>query len=835
MNISRHLRVWHLVVSTVGPLLICAQLQLPSELLHPRYSMGEKMVKLNDGVDYQTGKIHSRNTADQEWHAFTDRSDVGIYENDKWKEKKTALPRIGTMLTVIKESNEGVEVTQGGSKLGWVKKAELVLWPHPLVKYGSEAVDLKAFIVNTVDKAFTEKIGKDPTLKAFYQIYDGPSSNKVLDTKQIYQILFAYKYDDAQGRYLLSNNYKLDGDGQILGWVDQNRVKIWDTALALEPNWDNSAMDERRKNSQFIAQVFKDHNDATRYYGGDYKVKPLNQLDPVILEKDKTNVSILHESGRFSGIIPRFPFLSQASNDAVIECGAIGKMNVANTGAIKGTSDVEFGLLRKKLERAQENQGKVNIVFVVDATIGMQKHFKSTLLPAVQALIANTASEKRSNLRFGMVAYADGDCGSSVDNVLVKRIKLTNDLDQFSKFASATQVNTSIDGDVLVASRFGLLSALNDLGMNEDETNIIFHLGRTMDVGSDMVRSFSCTQIPFVDDGDLINAFFNKRPAIISFQTAWKNGIGYKGFEDEMQVLMEKVASKINDSEKERFINYAPGQETQTEVIRKKGYTEIENAPTLMRIYYPDRSQAESELSPEVLVQLIGEAYGEANKKGETELNIRAKLFNDDQTLGKAFTDFSSEAVIALSKANLTTEEMLLLAKERVHTFQLANTFLKNKDAQYPTYRLVLFMKQGSVDALRDLFARVENASDSEDAAGQRDILKSALEKYAKSILNIEDMDQKVDISRLRSQITGVGDHVGGSTSLLSRLSKLDDIENLSDMEVQNYFREIKRSGREFNDKVINVKGGYPFVYTAGIGERDKELKFYWIPMEYLF
>ena len=120
----------------------------------------------------------SRNTADQEWHAFTDRSDVGIYENDKWKEKKTALPRIGTMLTVIKESNEGVEVTQGGSKLGWVKKAELVLWPHPLVKYGSEAVDLKAFIVNTVDKAFTEKIGKDPTLKAFYQIYDGPSSNK---------------------------------------------------------------------------------------------------------------------------------------------------------------------------------------------------------------------------------------------------------------------------------------------------------------------------------------------------------------------------------------------------------------------------------------------------------------------------------------------------------------------------------------------------------------------------------------------------------------------------------------------------------------------------------
>ena len=235
------------------------------------------------------------------------------------------------------------------------------------------------------------------------------------------------------------------------------------------------------------------------------------------------------------------------------------------------------------------------------------------------------------------------------------------------------------------------------------------------------------------------------------------------------------------------------------------------------------------------MVQLIGEAYGEANKKGETELNIRAKLFNDDQTLGKAFTDFSSEAVIALSKANLTTEEMLLLAKERVHTFQLANTFLKNKDAQYPTYRLVLFMKQGSVDALRDLFARVENASDSEDAAGQRDILKSALEKYAKSILNIEDMDQKVDISRLRSQITGVGDHVGGSTSLLSRLSKLDDIENLSDMEVQNYFREIKRSGREFNDKVINVKGGYPFVYTAGIGERDKELKFYWIPMEYLF
>lgn len=835
MNIVRHMRLWLFLACTASPFLAGAQLELPSELLHPRYSMAEKMIKLNDGVDYRTGKVPSRNTSDQEWRAFTDRADVGVYVNDKWKEKTNTLPRMGTMLTIRKESDEGVEVMQGGAKLGWVKKAELVLWPHPLVKYGSEAVDLKAFIVNTVDKAFTDKIKEDPTLKSFYQIYDAPSSNNVLDTKQIYQILFAYKYDDAQGRYLLSNNYKLDGNGQLLGWVDQNRVKIWDTALALEPNWDSPAIQERTKNEQFIAQVFKDHEDATKYYGGDYKVKPLNQLDPVILRKDKANVDILHESGRFNGIIPRFPFLSQARNDAVIECGAIGKMNVANTGTVKGTSDVEFGLLRKKLERAQENQGKVNIVFVVDATSGMQKHFRSTVLPAVQVLIQNTASEKRSNLRFGMVAYSDGVCGSPVDSVLVKRIQLTNDLDKFNSAVNVVQVNTVIDGDVLVASKLGLLSALNDLGMNDDETNIIFHLGRTMDVGSDELRSYSCTRTPFVDEGDLVNAFFDKRPAFVSFQTEWNNGIGYNGFEDEVSVLMEKVASKINDREKERFITYDPDQETQTEAIRKQGYTEIVNAPALMRIYYPERSSAESKLIPEVLVRLIGEAYEAAQKKGEVELKIRAMLFNDDQTLGKAFTEFSSEAAIALSKANLSTEEMRLLAKERVHTFQLANTFLKNKDAQNPTYRLVLFMKQGSVDALRDLFDRVENASDSQDAAGQRDVLKDALEKYAKSILNIEDMDQKVDISRLRSQITGVEDHVGGSNSLLSRLSKLDDIEDLSDMEVQNYFRDIQRKGHEFKDKVIAVKGGYPFVYTAGITDRDKELKFYWIPMEYLF
>jgi hypothetical protein len=678
-----------------------------------------------------------------------------------------------------------------------------------------------------------KSIKKHPEVKDIYKIYNSPTSKVELDERYIYQILFVYKYDKSTDRYLLSNNYRLNDSGEILGWVDGNRVRVWDTAIALEPNWDESSRKERKADSRFIAQVFRSYQDAKAHKNGE-NVAALLTRDPVDVSLEQYG-ELIHPSGRYMGDVPRFPYFSQTGG--IIECGAIGKVNIANSGAMEGTNEFEYGLLRKELEKREANQNNTSVVFVVDGSTGMNKHLKQTVPDAVERINGLVSPENRNKLKFGLVVYVDGDCGSTKDQLILNQVELSGDIEKFKARSKATPLFTYNDDDDYVAMHYGLSSALEGVGMQRFDNNIIIHIGRSADVSSSITRSM-CERRPMIDDEILYQSLFSFRPAIIAMQVDWKKSSkAYKSFELDNRTLMLETTRYINEREKEKFLNISEGESISAEAKAMDGYTEIMNAPSLMRIYLPDRSLDETSIDPATIVNNIDGAFRACLERSKEQIAMIKSLYHDNSKMAEAISEYGE--VYSNSLAGINPELLQLLASERVHLFSPAHTYLRHKLAANDSYKYVLFLKQSSVLALKQLFLGIENASDMADDEEKKEYLKNALSKYARSMLNIEDMDnENIDIKDLRRQITGVMDDasISSGNDILSRLSSFDEIDELSNEDVKSLFADLRSRGQKFMAEVY-PKGGYPFRYHAGVGDHrtEPELEFYWIPLAYLF
>jgi hypothetical protein len=184
----------------------------------------------------------------------------------------------------------------------------------------------------------------------------------------------------------------------------------------------------------------------------------------------------------------------------------------------------------------------------------------------------------------------------------------------------------------------------------------------------------------------------------------------------------------------------------------------------------------------------------------------------------------------------LSKEQLLLLKDERVHLFLRGATYMRDARATYDTYRYVLFLKSSAIDALRTFFNTLRDSKDSADPEQRKQLLKAALQEYAKGIMNIQDLgDTQLSVKELRDMVTGASDPIGfDENSLLGDLTSFNSVDDLSADKVNKLFEDLDYKGRQFEK---NVTRNYPFKYRAGLGEHgvDKELEFYWIPVDYLF
>ncbi|HNY01793.1 MAG TPA: hypothetical protein PKG48_04360, partial [Bacteroidales bacterium] len=107
--------------------------------------------------------------------------------------------------------------------------------------------------------------------------YRATTETRPVDHVPLYLIYFVYKTEN--NRYLIGKDFRFDPDipftGQILGWVDRDRVFDYNNRICFEPNYEETAVAFRRCNPSYAAKVFPFESDLERYLKGDSAVRPI--------------------------------------------------------------------------------------------------------------------------------------------------------------------------------------------------------------------------------------------------------------------------------------------------------------------------------------------------------------------------------------------------------------------------------------------------------------------------------------------------------------------------------------------------------------------------------
>jgi hypothetical protein len=167
------------------------------------------------------------------------RDNVPVYYNERGSDKKTTL-QFGEVLDALSISDSKtsgrIQICKSGclpdEPLGWMDRQDLLCKIHPLKN--KEGLERKAFIKTPPQPEIVEqgRIRVKKTNVTAYSCYNDSckTSKNSLSRFEMY-FIFAEK----QQRYLLSDKYNISQTPPLIGWVDKDKILMWNTSLQLRP------------------------------------------------------------------------------------------------------------------------------------------------------------------------------------------------------------------------------------------------------------------------------------------------------------------------------------------------------------------------------------------------------------------------------------------------------------------------------------------------------------------------------------------------------------------------------------------------------------------------
>jgi hypothetical protein len=212
------------------------------------------------------------------WIVFSDRSENVSYSDTS---KSKARSRLGFFewYYVVEEEKDFVHVvkdsiaraltlSKAAKDFGWIEKKRVLLWERCLV---TEVGDIpkRVMMANTISYARSQQ-GKD--LEKFF-FRTGPSELFALakDSAGAYDFYFILKSENSWVLLSRSTRLLFDQSGRVndscvAGWVPSSRVSPWPNRLAIEPNWELQARQERENGKRSL--LFASIETAVKYKNG---------------------------------------------------------------------------------------------------------------------------------------------------------------------------------------------------------------------------------------------------------------------------------------------------------------------------------------------------------------------------------------------------------------------------------------------------------------------------------------------------------------------------------------------------------------------------------------
>jgi len=337
--------------------------------------------------------------------------------------------------------------------VGWIKVDKTVLSGYPVLT--DQGATKKAMALISIQEGVLEQSQLE-NLSKKYDLWWDPAGREKKKESGKFKIYYILK--ERGGMKLLSSTDNLSTDkislqNDVDGWMRNYHLTSWDSRLCLEPAYG------RRIEASYP-------NKTADIYATEGLLNAWSKSGHVNtrgrVKKFKLQQSMLEPE------IMRMPILETPKSNSS------KTTKVATVGNVAGEeiSDQDKANWTRELNKLEEQQKNVNVVFVVDATVSMKPYYKSVAESIQRIVNQNLSSGFNSKLKFGAVVYRDYADGDEA----YEHFRLTSDEEALEKWLLEVKCQSK-DKDLPEAQYNGIIEGLKKVGLQKGQSNIMILIG----------------------------------------------------------------------------------------------------------------------------------------------------------------------------------------------------------------------------------------------------------------------------------------------------------------------------------------------------------------------
>ncbi len=653
---------------------------------------------------------------------------------------------------------------------GWADKDRLLLWNNSLVNKQTEFT-IKALVGHSIaDMVRGKSTDKQLTL------YNSPTveANTENDNDvRLFEFLYVFKQENNKYLVGISNKLSRSAGAQevIKGWISEKNAQVWSQRLCIEPNDDQSAATERRRQN-VKASLFNNYQGALAF-----KTGTTAQYEKILWDKDKYEVG-------YPSSWKRMPVISKLDNK-IYKTGAI--TDVYSKSNLKVLSAEEHANLEAQYNTVRDKKQNINIVFVIDGTQSNHSFF----VPIINAIQNSINLFKNSDKKYKIGTVIYGKSGEGVVDSYSLTSKHSSVIQSLKNYRDKTDL--SQDNDDPTDLYEGIRKATRTL--NPKQTNIIVLIG---DAGSSLNTNST----------DIIQRMKDTECGFISFQT--RNVKGLPG----------RIYNEFINQTKE-FIVESSGRSG----IRPTLY---EDSGNTFRLRYPIESLLPGSLtysdkggamSQEELEEEIRTMLTSFEKQHERLLrDLDCKIYIDCKP-------GINEAILEYFLKEIPDIDPATLRKIRDMDYQLfveAYAPLQVDKLEYPIFKHVIFLTRQEFNELEKELEKLVDVGNTPS-----ELREEIINAYKQILIGYYGTEAKQEIAnKTPAEVLEIVTGLPTTSELLSKytIAELEDRRKVSDEEIQDIFFYMDKKLQTMQ-KVV----GNPDYFF-----RSRDQTYYWVPQEVL-
>ena len=683
------------------------------------------------------------------------------------------------------------QTTKEMKDYGWIEKENLLLWEQCLVTNNN--ISKKVMILNTLRSSLDTSLQHDRVI--FYT--DPELTNETENISDLYQVFFIYK---KSGNSVLVGKDAINTHPDIIeenikGWVPDHRIVNWDHRVAIEPNWKKDAVQERKDNN-IKTSVFIDEPAAIRFKNGNQILK-----QQLFWDKDPYE-------NRNIGDWRRYPVLVENDN-GIIKCNIMGEVFSANGSIDK----ISFAEIQKKYADRREGIRNINIVFVIDGTTSMGPYFNSISSAINSSMRDLEESFIKNTLRFAIVVYRDKASG---DSFLIQDKELCSYTEAIDFLSSISAGYDASDPDYAEAVNYGLNSALRNIELAPNQTNIIILVG---DAGNH--NRSDDTQI---SSDTIINLMQHYFCNFFVIQVHKGSSNTYQDFISQNRTIMMNVAQ--NEYNNIKFIpdieEIKPPRfsETTSKNIKEYKRYKLNNSAILGLILEP---QENSFIEPIFFENEIREFIKNINEHVNKIYNLTGQIGINYSSTSHYVNKYKPCVISFINRHIQNKEKLSEMIKERYQLSLIGFTPRQIKGMKYPLWKDVILMDKRELSELIIVLGKFEIAKTSSE---QRESMHDVWLEVLKGHLGVYNREYFENMTL--SEINGLVFGLPSTSEFLSnvRLIDITDPARFPNEDFKEYKNNLDKSYKELNAIFNSESFTYKFL--------SNDITYYWIDMDLL-